>query len=354
MTLPVLALHQLSLAFDGQSVVSDVSFELRSGAIGALLGASGSGKSSLLRAIAGFVPPQSGHIAVDGVVVSSRDYLCPAHQRGIGLMFQDHALFPHLRVADNIAFGLAALSRSERKARVAELLALVGLEGLGQRWPHQLSGGQQQRVALARALAPKPRLLLLDEPFASLDSELRTRLASELRELLRAQRTTALLVTHDQQEAFAMADQVGVVAAGKLQQWASPYTLYHEPANRLVANFIGEGVFINASVSDASTLTTELGPLHCRYAHPHAPGTGLQVLLRPDDVVLDDRAGDGPRATIEARLFRGADFLYRLRLASGTLVLALVPSHNEHEIGEQIRIRLQADHVIAFPPTELA
>ncbi len=349
MSQPVLLLDDLALAFNQQRLLAGINLELRQGQIGALLGASGSGKSSLLRAIAGFLAPHQGHIMLDGVVVSSADYQWPPHQRGVGLMFQEHALFPHLRVADNIAFGLSALSRSARRQRVEELLALIGLQGFGQRWPHELSGGQQQRVALARALAPAPRLLLLDEPFASLDSELRSRLAAELRQLLKAQQITALLVTHDQQEAFAMADKVGVIAAGQLQQWSSPYTLYHEPANRLVADFIGEGEFLPAEVLSPTRFATELGELSSHYPHPLQAGQQARVLLRPDDLLLRREPAPGrPQASVSQRQFRGAEYLYQLQLDSGHQLLALMPSHVEFDVGERVGIELRAEHIIAF------
>jgi iron(III) transport system ATP-binding protein len=235
----------------GASAVDGVSFGLTAGQIGVLIGPSGCGKTSVLRAVAGLEPLAGGRITLDGRLLSAgSDAATPVHVapelRRVGMVFQDYALFPHLSVAQNIGFGLAAVSRSERAARVAELLDLVGLAHTAQRAPHQLSGGQQQRVALARALAAKPALLLLDEPFSSLDIDLRERLAQELRAILKRTGTTALFVTHDQLEAFALGDVVGVMQHGRLEQWAAPYELYHQPATRFVADFIGHGVFAPA------------------------------------------------------------------------------------------------------------
>jgi iron(III) transport system ATP-binding protein len=273
------------------------------------------------------------------------------------MVFQDYALFPHLTVAGNVAFGLSKLAGSVRQERLEEMLTLVGLAGLGGKYPHELSGGQQQRVALARALAPSPRLILLDEPFSNLDVELRERLSYEVRDILKASGATAVLVTHDQHEAFAIADEIGVVAQGRIQQWDTPYNLYHRPANRFVADFVGQGVFLPGTVLDAKRVSFELGvlesgvPAECgQGCGPCGKGCQVDVLLRPDDIV---HADDSPlRAIVKHKAFRGADILYTLRLASNVDVLSLVPSHHNHALGEAIGIRLDVDHVIAFRRTE--
>src|SRR5690554_2898906 len=230
----------MHISFGAQHIVRGVSVTLEQGEIGCLLGPSGCGKTTLLRAIAGFQNLQSGSIQIDSDNVSTNNFTLPAEKRGVGMVFQDFALFPHLNVADNISFGMRKASTAERRQRVDELLDRVGLPGYHKRFPHELSGGQQQRIALARALAPKPGLLLLDEPFSSLDAELRERLAVEVRELLKKEGITALLVTHDQQEAFAMADKAGVMYQGELLQWDTPYQLYHQPRHQLVADFRSE------------------------------------------------------------------------------------------------------------------
>ena len=344
----LLELQQLDHAYGNHIVVDGLSLHLAPGRIGCLLGPSGCGKTTVLRCIAGFERPDRGVITVGGEVVSGPGRHVPTEQRRIGMVFQNYALFPHLTVEANIAFGLQALSSGESSRRVGELLVLVGLSSQARKYPHELSGGQQQRVALARALAPRPRLLLLDEPFSSLDVDLRERLAAEVGAILRAEGTTAILVTHDQHEAFAMADEVGVMQHGRIQQWDTPYNLYHRPLNRFVADFVGQGAFVPGEVLAGGAIRIGLGVL------PQGPRTGVQwkrgehvsVLLRPDDIVHDD-ASD-VKAEVVTKAFRGAEFLYTLRLGSGEEVLSLVPSHHDHATGERIGIRLDVNHVVAF------
>jgi iron(III) transport system ATP-binding protein len=350
----MLTLDNVAQAYGPKQVLNDVCFHLSPGDIGCLLGPSGCGKTTALRLVAGFETLQAGEIRVAGEPVSGPGHALPPEQRRVGLVFQDYALFPHLSVAANIAFGLAKLSRAERDQRVGEMLRLVGLTREADRYPHQLSGGQQQRVALARALAPKPRLLLLDEPFSNLDVELREKLSLEVRDILKQEGITALLVTHDQHEAFAMADQVGVMHEGVIQQWDTPYNLYHQPKNRFVADFIGQGVLLPGIVRSASQVEIELGVLEGVSAAEcdggsclvFGEGAEVEVLLRPDDILHDDASP--MLAEVERKAFRGAEFFYTLRLPSGSRVLAQVPSHHNHAIGEQIGIRLEVDHIVAF------
>lgn len=349
-----LEVSQLQVRYPGrnQPAVDGVSLGLRAGDIGVLIGPSGCGKTTLLRAVAGLEPVTGGEIRLSGQVVSSPSSQLPPEARRIGMVFQDYALFPHLDVGRNVAFGIHQLPAAERTARVAEMLALVGLEGSEQRHPHELSGGQQQRVALARALAPRPQLLLLDEPFSNLDVDLRERLAHEVRNILKAAGATALFVTHDQLEAFAIGDTIGVMHEGRLHQWDDAYTLYHRPATRFVADFIGHGVFAPATIREVGqqiVVQTPLGdltdvaecPLPCAFA-----GGECDVLLRADDIVHDDAAP--VKAEIVRKAFRGSEFLYTLRLGSGQTVLAHVPSHHDHKIGEWIGIRPEVDHVVTF------
>ncbi len=349
-----LEVSQLSVAYAGRSqpAVRDVSFGLRAGDIGVLIGPSGCGKTTLLRAVAGLEPVTDGSIKLAGQVVSSARLNVAPEARQIGMVFQDYALFPHLNVGRNIGFGIDQQPQRERARRVAEVLELVGLAGQEQRFPHELSGGQQQRVALARALAPKPRLLLLDEPFSNLDVDLRERLAHEVRTILKAAQTTALFVTHDQLEAFAIGDTIGVMHEGQLHQWDDAYTLYHRPASRFVAEFIGHGVFAPAvirQVGQQVVVQTPLGdltdvaecPLPCAFS-----GGACDVLLRADDIVHDDNAP--VKAEIIRKAFRGSEFLYTLRLVSGDTVMAHVPSHHNHKVGEWIGIRAEVDHVVTF------
>jgi len=349
-----LTVNQLQVRYgrQGHAAVDGVSLGLRPGEIGVLIGPSGCGKTTLLRAVAGLERVSGGSITLGGETVSDASRHVPAEQRRIGMVFQDYALFPHLNVGRNVGFGIAQLPAREREARVAEVLKLVGLEGLQSRFPHELSGGQQQRVALARALAPNPRLLLLDEPFSNLDVDLRERLAHEVRGILKAANATALFVTHDQLEAFAIGDRIGVMHEGHLHQWDDAYALYHRPATRFVAEFIGHGVFAPAQIGmDAGEVMvqTPLGPLkdlqECPL--PSAYEAGLcEVLLRADDIVHDDHAP--VKAQIVRKAFRGSEFLYTLRLASGETLMTHVPSHHDHALGEWIGIRAEVDHVVTF------
>jgi len=342
----LLELDRVAHSYGEHAVVTELSFILAEGEIGCLLGASGCGKTTALRLIAGFEQPDAGAVRIDGATVGSSERMTPPEQRRIGMVFQEYALFPHLSIDDNIGFGLRKSGMVARRQRVDELLRLVGLAGLAGKFPHEMSGGQQQRVALARALAPSPRLLLLDEPFSNLDVELRERLSLEVRDILKMTGTTAILVTHDQHEAFAVADAVGIMHDGRIEQWASPYDLYHRPSTRYVADFVGQGVFLPAVVADAETVDMELGRLTCRLPPDCGTGCPIQVLLRPDDIVHDDASP--LRAEVAAKAFRGAEFLYTLRLPSGERILSLVPSHHNHAVGEHIGIRLDVNHVVAF------
>ena len=342
-----LAFSDVCHAYDRTPVLQGVSFEVEPGMIACLLGASGCGKTTVLRCIAGFEPVLSGTVALDGVVMSAKNLLVPPEQRRIGVVFQDYALFPHLTIAGNIAFGLRGASAAEREARVVELLGVVGLSDQGKKYPQELSGGQQQRVALARALAPRPQLLLLDEPFSNLDVEMRERLSIEVRDILKREKITAVLVTHDQHEAFNIADMVGIMKDGRIEQWDTPYRIYHEPQTRYAADFIGQGLFLPGTIIDNGQIRLELGEFVPGTAAHWPAGTAVDVLLRPDDVLHDDESP--MQATVLHKAFRGAEFLYTLRLPDGGLVYSLVPSHHNHAIGEKIGIRLELDHLVAFP-----
>ncbi len=342
----LLEVRGIECRYRDQLVVSDLSFHVNQGHIASLLGPSGCGKTTILRAIAGFEPVYSGEIRIAGEIVSRPGSTLAPERRQLGMVFQDYTLFPHMTIADNIGFGLRHLPRAVRARSQDEMLEVVGLAGYGSRFPHELSGGQQQRVALARALAPKPRMLLMDEPFSSLDVELRERLSVEVREILKQQGTTGILVTHDQHEAFAMCEVVGVMQEGRIVQWDTPYNLYHEPAHRFVADFIGQGIFLPGEVESPDTLATELGLLTGNRAYPWPKGTPIQILVRPDDVVPDS-TGD-LRGEVVAKAFKGAQILYTLKLQTGSRVLAMFPSHHDHAVGEVVPIRLDTDHLVAF------
>jgi len=357
---PALRVADLSVSFDTDTgrlqVLKQLDFSLARGEIGCLLGGSGCGKTTALRAIAGFIRPDLGSIEVDGHCVSSSAQVLAPEKRGVGVVFQDYALFPHLDVAGNIAFGLRRMSAAQKREQVAQMLDLVGLTGTAERFPHELSGGQQQRIALARALAPSPSILLLDEPFSNLDPDLRETLALELRDILKRHGTTALLVTHDQYEAFALADSIGVMEDGRIAQWDEAYRLYHHPASRSVADFVGMGVFLPGRLIEGEqgpSVSVELGSLPIDQAEDRIEARKnvgrsgeLTLLLRPDDVVHDDASPI--MASVVRKAFRGAQFLYTLELPSGQRLLALVPSHHDHRVGEAIGIRFAADHIVTF------
>ncbi len=354
-----LRLEQIGIAYGrhGRAAVDGLSLQLGVGQIGVLLGPSGCGKTSVLRAIAGLERVTDGAIWLGSLCVAQapRTHVLPEN-RHIGMVFQDYALFPHLTVADNVAFGIKHLPVDDRARRVDDMLRVVELQDVAQRAPHELSGGQQQRVALARALATQPRLLLLDEPFSNLDVDLRERLAHDVRGILKATGTTALFVTHDQFEAFTLGDVIGVMREGRLEQWDDAYTLYHRPATRFVADFVGHGVFAPARIvmtDSGPRVSTPLGTLtdadECPL--PDAfPGGECDILLRADDVVHDDASP--VKAQVLRKAFRGAEFLYTLRLESGDVIKVHVPSHHSHAVGEWIGIRPAVDHVVTFSRRE--
>jgi len=344
----MLSLNNVSVAYQKRDAVQDVTFELGVGQIGCLLGPSGCGKTSLLRAVAGFEKVEAGQIFLRKKLVSARHRYLEPEKRRVAVVFQDYALFPHLTVAQNIAFGLHKQSSEQKLQRVTELLQLVGLPGYDRRYPHALSGGQQQRVALARAMAAKPDLLLLDEPFSSLDAELRDELAKELRVILKHEKTTALMVTHDQHEAFAMADVIGVMNKGRLLQWTDAYALYHRPANRFVASFVGDGVFLSATVDNNIKLNSGLGVFPINPDSGFKRGDKVVFLVRPDDIIHDDASET--LAKVVNRSFQGSHILYELELQhiGRARVLCLALSHHDHQMNELIGIRLDLEHLIVF------
>lgn len=341
-----LELDNVCQAYGEKVVLNGLSLTLQSGELGCLLGQSASGKTTVLRCIAGFESLTGGQILAGGTVLSGPEVFVPPEKRHIAMVFQDYALFPHLTVHKNVAFGLHELAQADRRSRVEEVLERFRLIDVAASYPHEISGGQQQRVAVARAVAPKPGLILLDEPFSNLDTELRLKLSREVRQIFKALGTTALMVTHDQHEAFAMADRVGVLETGGLAQWDCPYNLYHRPATRFVAGFIGEGLIVPGVVQADGSIEVEAGRLRGEMSDDLAAGDKVEVLLRPDDVVYDNESTR--KAVVVERSFRGADILYTLRLDSGAQVMALIPSHVNHGKGETIGIRVAAEHVIVF------
>lgn len=320
----------------------DLTLEVRTGELLVILGPSGCGKTTALRLVAGLEAPDEGEVEIAGQVVAGGRWV-PPEVRGVGMVFQDYALFPHLSVAQNVAFGLRRWSHVDRARRVEQVLALVGLDRFATRFPHELSGGEQQRVALARALAPQPEVLLLDEPLSNLDAELRAGMRTELRRVLKTAGTTAILVTHDQEEAFAIADRIGVLSRGRLWQVGSPEEIYHAPACRFVADFVGEAGFLRGYVADHRVIT-EIGDFHC----PDLPqGMRVELMLRPADLRLHmSHEGQG---VVVTRYFRGSENAYDVRLPSGTMVRCSLPGLQPLQPGTRVRIEPVCERAVVFP-----
>jgi iron(III) transport system ATP-binding protein len=328
--------------------VSDISFSVQHGEVLCLLGPSGCGKTTILRAIAGFERIIGGTITLSGNLVSSPYLLVPTEQRHVGMVFQDYALFPHLRVSHNVAFGLRHVPRAQRRAVVADLLKLTGLTGLERRYPHELSGGQQQRVALARALATQPVLLLLDEPFSNLDPDMASRMRQDLHDLLRRTKTTAILVTHDHDEAFAMADRIAVLNHGRLEQVDAPETIYHMPSTPFVADFVGQADFLPGVVIQ-ERVSTEIGEFPNVERLPD--GARIIVMIRPDDLhILPDKAGS---AHVVARQFKGSENLYTLQLPSGQILHSSEASMKIYPVGTAVSLQVVAGHTVLFPDSQI-
>ncbi|HEX7767628.1 MAG TPA: ABC transporter ATP-binding protein [Nitrospira sp.] len=341
----VLELRGVACAYEtGRPAIRNISFAAREGEILCLLGPSGCGKTTILRAIAGFEPVRSGELFLSGRLVSNANLTVPTEERRVGMVFQEYALFPHLRVADNIAFGLQHLSRGDRRCQVQEMLTLTGLEGFDRRYPHELSGGQQQRVALARALVQNPVVLLLDEPFSNLDPDMAGRMRQDLHALLRRTKTTTILVTHDHEEAFAMADRIAVLNQGVLEQMDTPELIYHMPASPFVADFVGQADFIQGEIREGM-IHTELGEFPNTL--PGAEGTAVVVMIRPDDIHLAPTKGAGAR--IQARQFRGSENLYTVSLPSGQIVHSSESSTSVYQEGTAVELQVMATHTVVFP-----
>jgi iron(III) transport system ATP-binding protein len=340
----VLELRNVSCAYGAdRPAIAGISFAAQEGEIVCLLGPSGCGKTTTLRAVAGFEPVTAGEIRLEGRLVSAPGHLLPTEQRRIGMVFQEYALFPHLRVRDNVAFGLQDLSAEEQAAQVRLMLEMVGLTGLAARYPHELSGGQQQRVALARALVQKPVVLLLDEPFSNLDPDMAAKMREDLHDLLRRTKTTAILVTHDHDEAFAMADRIAVLNNGRLEQLDTPEVIYHTPSTPFVADFVGQADFIPGIVENG-TVRTEIGEFPNQAGHPR--GAQVVVMIRPDDIhiVPVERSF----AHIVARRFHGSENLYTVDLPSGRVVHSSEPSTTVLPVGTPVELQVNATHTVLF------
>ena len=342
-----LSLENIHKSFGPSQVVKGVSLELHKGEIGCLLGPSGCGKTTLLRIIAGFEPISKGRVIIAGREVTNPGGLAPPEERKVGMVFQDYALFPHLTVEKNVSFGLGRRLSQTQSDKVKQLLEMVGLGSAANRYPHELSGGQQQRVALARALAPEPDLLLLDEPFSNLDLNLRDKISMEVRDIIKALDATALLVTHNQYEAFAVADMVGVLFGGVMQQMDRPYNIYYSPATLEVARFVGDGALISGTVTASGQVQCAFGQLPGKISSPCRVGGGVELLVWPEEIGIVEHGAVA--AKVVQKHFRGASVLYTLELQNGEQCLALVSSHHKYGLGEAVGIDPRLGNPVVFP-----
>jgi len=352
-----LTVQGLTRRFDGRGVLEDVSLSIAPGSVTCLLGPSGCGKSTTLRLIAGVDRQDSGRIVVDDLVVSDDTVHLPPESRSVGLMFQDFALFPHLCVAENVGFGLHGGSKAERTARVTELLDRVGLHGYERKYPHQISGGEQQRVALARAVAPRPRVMLMDEPFSGLDNRLRDGIRDQTLQILKDEGTAVLLVTHEPDEAMRMADQIALMRNGRIVQQGAPYNIYNAPADKAAAAFFSEINVVRGKVQGALT-DTPFG----QFLAPGVPdGSDVEIIIRPQHIRIDfDRAGKGPRPTpidgtpargvVERARFMGRESLVEFRMdGDGSILRATVPAVFLPRPGLALWLSIRRDRCYVFP-----
>ena len=333
----------LTKRFGAATAVRDVSFDVPRGTLMALLGPSGGGKTTALRMIAGFEAPDAGTIEIDGTLVAGAGALVPPERRRVGMVFQDYALFPHLSVRGNVAFGLN--KGTDRDRRVADVLDMVGLDGIGERMPNELSGGQQQRVALARALAPQPAVVLLDEPFSNLDASLRGRVRAEVQQILSDAETAAIFVTHDQDEAFGLADHVGIMLDSTIVQTGTAEQVYLNPASLSVAMFLGEENILDG-IADGGYVTSELGRLPL--SDPDTAPGPVKIAVRPESVRLHPDSGTSVSAEVVGLEFRGIYKLVRVRLPSGITLSAVMGVHIPAPVGETVQVAVNAP-VSAFP-----
>jgi iron(III) transport system ATP-binding protein len=325
--------------------VENLNLDVNRGEILTILGPSGCGKTTTLRLIAGFEAPNSGRIVINGNLVAGDGRFIPPEKRSVGIVFQEFALFPHLNIWRNIAFGLRGTSQTEMDKRANAMVELAGLQGLEERYPYQLSGGQQQRVALARALAPSPLIVLLDEPFASIDPDLRSRMRMDLKRILKEAGVTAVFVTHDQEEAFLIADRIAVMDRGRIHQIGTPVEIYHHPRDRFVAEFVGKADFIKGKVR-STNVTTEIGEFTLDDTIHVEDGAEVSVMLRPGDIdVVPAEFGTG---TIEVVEFKGEDTVYSVKLKSGQAIHSSQHSSSIHSIGTKVMVVANPAHLIMF------
>ena len=340
-----LNLQSVKIALDSKVILDDVNLKIDTGEIVSLMGSSASGKTSLIRSIAGFHNISSGTIQIDGQVVDDSIRRSDVAMRNVGVIFQDLALFPHLTVRENICFGLNNIDNTQQQNRAKKLEDLLSIENITNRYPNQISGGQQQRVAIARAIAPKPNLLLLDEPFSALDYELKDNLMNDIMKLIKSENITAILITHSAEEAFKMSDKIAFISNNTITQFANPYDIYHRPASKEIANFFCISSYIKAKITDSSHIKCILGDF-VGMVDQYNKDAKVDLLIRPDDIIHDDDSLFSAKVT--GKTFRGSDFLYELELKDGQKIFCFAPSHHNHQVNEVIGIKLDLDHLVIF------
>jgi len=340
-----LNLQSVKIALDSKVILDDVNLKIDTGEIVSLMGSSASGKTSLIRSIAGFHNISSGTIQIDGQVVDDSIRRSDVAMRNVGVIFQDLALFPHLTVRENICFGLNNIDSTQQQNRAKKLENLLSIENITNRYPNQISGGQQQRVAIARAIAPKPNLLLLDEPFSALDYELKDNLMNDIMKLIKSENITAILITHSAEEAFKMSDKIAFISNNTITQFANPYDIYHRPVSKEIANFFGISSYIKAKITDSSHIKCILGDF-VGMVDQYNKDAKVDLLIRPDDIIHDDDSLFSAKVT--EKTFRGSDFLYELELKDGQKIFCFAPSHHNHQVNEVIGIKLDLDHLVTF------
>ena len=340
-----LNLQSVGIVLDSKVILDDVNLKIDTGEIVSLMGSSASGKTSLIRSIAGFHNITSGMIQIDGEIVDDSISRSDVAMRNVGVIFQDLALFPHLTVRENICFGLNNVDSAQQQNRAKKLEDLLSIENITDRYPNQISGGQQQRVAIARAIAPKPNLLLLDEPFSALDYELKDNLMNDIMKLIKSENITAILITHSAEEAFKMSDKIAFISNNTITQFANPYDMYHRPNSKEIANFFGISSYITAKITDSSHINCILGDF-VGMVDQYNKDDKVDLLIRPDDIIHDDDSLFSAKVT--EKTFRGSDFLYKLELKDGQNIFCYAPSHHNHQVNEVIGIKLDLDHLVIF------
>jgi len=340
-----LNLQSVKISLDSKVILDDVNLKIDTGEIVSLMGSSASGKTSLIRSIAGFHNISSGMIQIDGQIVDDSIRRSDVAMRNVGVIFQDLALFPHLTVRENICFGLNNIDSAQQQNRAKKLEDLLSIENITNRYPNQISGGQQQRVAIARAIAPKPNLLLLDEPFSALDYELKDNLMNDIMKLIKSENITAILITHSAEEAFKMSDKIAFISNNTITQFANPYDIYHRPVSKEIANFFGISSYIKAKITDSSHINCILGDF-VGMVDQYNKDDKVDLLIRPDDIIHDDDSLFSAKVT--EKTFRGSDFLYELELKDGQKIFCYAPSHHNHQVNEVIGIKLDLDHLVIF------